>query len=230
MSALQAIATAHNIPIIEDSAQAVGATYHGKKAGAFGRTGCFSLHPLKNLHVHGDGGVLTTNDKAVYDDIMMRRNHGLENRDNCAMWGINSRLDAIQAGIATIKLPHMDAWTQRYRAIAHMYTSALSEFVSTPTESEHEKPVYHRYMIRTQKRDELQSYLAEKGVDTKVNYPIPIHLQTVGRNMGHKEGDFPETERAAQEILSLPLYPELTDEEVGYVIDTVRSGIKTLIA
>ena len=157
------------------------------------------------------------------------RNHGLKNRDNCEIWGYNSRLDCIQAGIATIKLRYLDEWTERYRAIAAYYTTEFGSLVHTPQENDDESPVYHRYMIRSENRDDLQAYLTEHGVETKVNYPIPIHLQDIGKSMGHKIGDFPETERAANEILSLPIYPELSDTEVEYVVEQVKIGVGSLI-
>jgi dTDP-4-amino-4,6-dideoxygalactose transaminase len=221
MVRLQEIATRHQIHIVEDSAQAVGASLNGQKAGSFGIAAGFSLHPLKNLHVHGDGGVLTTSDQGLYDELKHWRNHGLRNRDECAFWGINSRLDAIQAAIANIKLPHLDAINSEFRSIANRYSAALSNVVRTPLEGPNEYQVYHRYMIQTDRRNELQANLAKHGIDSKVNYPIPIHLQDAAKDLNHKEGDFPVAERLANEILSLPIYAEMTDEDVDYVIHHV---------
>ena len=216
------IAKRHNLHIIEDSAQAVGALRNHQRAGSFGIAAGFSLHPLKNLHVHGDGGVLTTSDQGLYEEILRWRNHGLRNRDECAFWGINSRLDAIQAAIANIKLRHLDETNSAFQEIAHRYTNALSSLVKTPIESENEEQVYHRYMIQTPHRDSLKGFLFQRGVDTKINYPIPIHLQEAAKDLGYQQGDFPVTERLAGEILSLPIYAEMPEDDVEYVIDQIQ--------
>lgn len=223
MEGILSIARKHGLPVVEDSAQAVGATYNGKRAGSFGVTGCFSLHPLKNLHVHGDGGMITTDDEALYDQFLKMRNHGLKNRDECEFWGWNSRLDGIQAAIGSLKLPHLDKWNQRFRDIAGRYSKELAGVVQVPTHGSHEQPVYHRYVIQHDRRDDLMKHLEEQGVETKVNYPIPLHLQAPARATGHKEGDFPVAEKQASRILSLPLYPELEDHQVGHVIEAVQS-------
>lgn len=223
MEPILEIARKHRLPVIEDAAQAIGASYKEKKAGAFGVTGCFSLHPLKNLHVHGDGGMIITNDEPLYEHLIKMRNHGLKNRDDCEFWGYNSRLDGIQAAIANIKLPHLDRWNQRFREIATRYTESLADCVQVPTDREYEFPVYHRYIIRHPRRDALQAHLAEQGVETKVNYPIPLHLQKAALPLGYQTGDFPKAEQQASTILSLPIYPELEDSQVEHVIDSVRS-------
>ncbi len=221
MDPILEIARKHRLHVIEDSAQAVGASYKGKKAGSFGVVSCFSLHPLKNLHVHGDGGVITTDDKSLYERLMKMRNHGMKNREECEFWGYNSRLDGIQAAIANIKLPHLDRWNQRFREIAARYTEALADCVQVPIDREYEVPVYHRYIIRHTRRDAMQSYLAEQGIETKVNYPIPLHLQEAARPLGYKRGDFPQAEQQSETILSLPIYPELEDAQVEHVIVSV---------
>jgi len=221
MGALEEIAHRHNLLIVEDAAQAVGAMQNGKRAGSFGHAAGFSLHPLKNLHVMGDGGVITTNDEKLYRYLLKFRNHGLRNRDEVEFWGINSRLDTIQAGIANVKLPHLDGWNARHRAIADRYSLKLAAWVQVPCYAAHEIPVFHRYMIVTPHRDELMKFLAARGVETKVNYPIPLHLQEAARSLGYQRGDFPRAERFAETILSLPVYPELSDEDVGYVIEMV---------
>ncbi len=221
MDRIKAIADKHKLFIIEDASQAVGAMYKDKKAGTFGICAGFSLHPLKNLHVHGDGGVITTNDSSLLEKIMKYRNHGLRNRDECEFWGINSRLDAIQAGIANIKLKYLDRWNARFREIAQIYTENLNDYVSVPDEKDYEKPVYHRYIIRHQDRDGLQAFLAENGIETKVNYPVPLHLQPVAKELGYRKGDFPVVEELADTILSLPVYPELEDENIHYVIKKI---------
>ena len=226
MNAIQTIADKHNLFIVEDAAQAVGAKYKGTRAGSFGICGGFSLHPLKNLHVHGDGGVITTNDNALFETLMKYRNHGLKNRDECEFWGINSRLDSIQAGIANIKLKYLDNWNERFRQIANIYTEALEGYVNVPKENNYEVPIYHRYMIRYSDRDDLQIFLNDNGIETKVNYPIPLHLQPAAASLGYKKGDFPVTEKMAKTILSLPIYPELEDDQIYYVIEKIHQFFK----
>lgn len=226
MEALLEIARRHRLVVVEDAAQAVGARRGGRPAGSFGRAAGFSLHPLKNLHVHGDGGVITTDDEGLCLQLRKFRNHGLVNRDAGEFWGVNSRLDTIQAGIANIKLKHLDAWTRRFRELAARYTRELGSYLHVPHEASGEEPVYHRYMVRHPHRDELQRFLAERGIDTRVNYPIPLHLQPAARDLGYTRGDFPVAERLADTILSLPIYPELTDDEAGLVIEAVQDFCK----
>ena len=222
MEAIQAIAGEHKLHIVEDAAQSVGATRHGRKAGSFGRAAGFSLHPLKNLHVHGDGGVVVTNDTPLYERLLKYRNLGLRNRDECEFWGINTRLDSIQAAIASLKLKHLDRWNRRFREIAHRYSGELAGIVGVPKDGGDEQPVYHRYIITHPKRDLLGTFLKKHGVDTRVNYPIPLHLQEAAKDLGYKRGDFPMAEKLADTILSLPIYPELPDEHVDYVIAKIR--------
>ena len=222
MDAVQTIADKYELNIIEDAAQAVGAKYKGKRSGSFGTCAGFSLHPLKNLHIHGDGGVITTDDPDVFEKLMKYRNHGLINRDECEFWGINSRLDAIQAGIANIKLKHLDSWNSRFRRIAETYNENLKGYLTVPEDLEYEEPVYHRYMIRHPNRDRLQSFLDKNGIETKVNYPVPLHLQPAAAELGYKKSDFPVTEKLADTILSLPIYSEMEDEAVSFVIEKVR--------
>lgn len=223
MNAIRSIADRHALQVVEDAAQAVGARYRGGRAGSFGVSAGFSLHPLKNLHVHGDGGVITTSDTDLRDMLLKYRNHGLRSRDECAFWGLNSRLDTIQAAIVLLKMDYIDDWNARFRQIAEHYSSSLDGIVQVPVDLPHEEPVYHRYMIRTDRRDALQAFLATRGVESKVNYPIPLHLQRASESLGYKQGSFPVTERLAGTILSLPNYAELTDAEVDYVIESVCS-------
>ena len=221
MNRIQAIADKYNLFVVEDAAQAIGAVYKNKKAGSFGIGAGFSLHPLKNLHVHGDGGIVTTDDLVLYKKIIKSRNHGLKNRDECEFWGINTRLDSIQAGIGNIKLRYLNEWNNRYRKTARMYTENLNDYVKVPKERDYEKPVYHRYIICHPDRNKLQDFLADSGIETKVNYPVPLHLQPAAINLDYKKGDFPVTEELADTILSLPLYPELKDDQVYYVIEKI---------
>lgn len=221
MEELVALVEKHGLFLIEDAAQAMGARYKGRRIGSIGHVGCFSLHPLKTPHVYGDGGLIVCNDKALYDRLAMLRNHGLRNRNECEMWGFNSRLDALHAAALSVNLKHVDAWNARARWIAARYREGLNEFVSLPQDRPEEEPTYHRFVIQTEDREELIRFLAEHGVETAINYPIPIHLQPVGRALGYKEGDFPVAERQARRILSLPLYPEMVDEEIDLVIESV---------
>ena len=221
MEEINCLAEKYSLFVVEDAAQAVGAIYKGGKAGSFGIGAGFSLHPLKNLNVHGDGGVITTDDSELYQKLKKFRNHGLKNRDECEFWGINSRLDSIQAGIGNIKLKTLDHHNSRIREIAKLYSKNLKEYVEVPREKKYEKPVYHRYMIRHPNRKKLQIYLAESGIETKVNYPIPLHLQPAAKYLNYKKGDFPVTEDFVETILSLPLYPEMTDDQVNYVIKKI---------
>lgn len=223
MSPIQEIAARHGLFIVEDAAQAVGAEYKGCRAGSFGHCAGFSLHPLKNLHVHGDGGIITTDDDRVYEYALKYRNHGLRNRDECEFWGINSRLDSIQAAIGRIKLSYLDEWNEIHRSIARRYSDALADLVKVPVDRPYELPVYHRYMIRTPRRNELQSFLTEKGIETKVNYPVPLHLQPAAADLGYRVGSFPVAEELTDTILSLPVYPELAAHQVDQVIDAVRA-------
>lgn len=223
MDAFESIAEQYGVDLIEDAAQAVGARQGGRRAGSFGRVAGFSLHPLKNLHAHGDAGISVTDDEKLALRLRQYRNHGLENRNECAFWGLNSRMDSVQAAICRIKLRHLDGWNERYRKIAGYYRSELMNHVTTPAHSCDEEPVYHRFMLRHEERDRLQAYLAERGVGTAINYPIPLHLQPAASELGYDKGSFPNAERMADEVLSLPLYPELKDEEVEFVVSSVKS-------
>lgn len=226
MNEILAIAAKNNIFVIEDAAQAIGARYFDKPVGGLGHAAGFSLHPLKNLGVYGDGGLITTNDDALFHKLRLLRNHGLRNRDECEIWGFNSRLDTMQAAFGDIKLKHLSEWNARCREIASLYSSGLSSYVQIPIDRPHEECVYHNYVIRTDKRDELMSYLKVRGVDTRVHYPIPIHLQDAAKDLGYKVGDMPLSEKFAKTMVSLPIYPELTNAEVNYVITTVSSFYK----
>ena len=224
MDQINAIAKKYNLYVIEDSAQAIGARYKGKRVGSLGDAAGFSLHPLKNLGVIGDGGVFTTNNKDLYETVKKLRNHGLKNRDECELWGFNSRLDSLQAKLASIKLKHLNSWNGRFREIASKYRDGLSDLVCTPIDKSYEEPVYHNFVIRVDQtiRDDLMSFLLTKGVETKIHYPIPIHLQECAENLKYRKGDFPLSEKYALEMISLPIYPELSNEEIDTVIKSVR--------
>jgi dTDP-4-amino-4,6-dideoxygalactose transaminase len=223
MDEINAIAVRHSLFVLEDAAQAIGARYRGKRVGGLGTAAGFSLHPLKNLGVYGDGGFITTNDGALDAKLRKLRNHGLRNRDECEMWGFNSRLDTMQAAFAEIKLERLDGWNARCREIAKAYAKGLSAYVQVPVDQAWEECVYHNFVIRTDRRDALVAHLKERGVDTRVHYPIPIHLQESAKSLRYKPGEFLNAERYAKTMISLPIYPELTPAEVGYVVRTVIS-------
>lgn len=235
MDELLQIAKKHNLHIIEDAAQAIGAEYKGKPVGSFGITGCFSLHPLKNLSAAGDGGVITTNDDKVYQYLVKARNHGLKSRDECELWSYNSRLDNLQAAILNVKLNELDKWTLRRREIASVYQQKLKGLdMVVPLDKSYEKAVYHTFIIQTPYRNELQKFLLENEIETKIHYPIPIYLQEAAKSLGYKKGDFPVTDRQVETILSLPVFAELTNQQVNYVCDKIiefytlkKSGTKT---
>ncbi len=226
MSPILEMAKKNGLHVIEDTAQAVGAEYKGARVGSFGIAGCFSLHPLKNLNCCGDGGVITTNNKELYEKILHLRNHGLKNRDETIMWGYNSRLDSIQAAILNVRLRHLEDTGARIKEIVSLYRKGLKEakgIAKIPHDKEYEEPFYHNFIIESEKRDELQKYLLGKGIETKVHYPVPIHLQLQSLSLGFKKGDFPVAEKQAKRILSLPLYPELKDSQINLVIEGINS-------
>ena len=220
------IASERGIYVIEDAAQAIGARYHGKPVGSLGIAAGFSLHPLKNLGVYGDGGLIATDDAALASTLRKLRNHGLRNRDECEIWGYNSRLDTMQAAFAEVKLSHLDVWNERCIQIADAYRSGLASYVQVPQDKPWEKCVYHNFVIRTDSRNELMGHLKACGVDTRIHYPIPIHLQEAASHLGYKLGDFPNSEKFAKTMISLPIYPELEDAEVEWVISSVKSYFK----
>jgi dTDP-4-amino-4,6-dideoxygalactose transaminase len=224
MDAINAIAKKHNLPVIEDAAQAVGASYKGRPVGSLSKAATFSLHPLKNLSACGDGGMITTHDEELYHTLLLARNHGLRDRDHCAFWSFNCRLDTLQAALLLTKIPRLAAWNKARREHAAFYKKHLSDIpaLELPYESPDVECVFHTFIIQTDRRDELKAFLKEQGVDSVIHYPIPIHLQEAAKELGYKEGDFPVTERQAKRILSLPVYPELTPEQRQHVVDSVR--------
>lgn len=226
MDVISQIAARYGLAVIEDAAQAVGARYKGKRVGSLGTVAGFSLHPLKNLAALGDGGLVTTDRLEVFEKISKLRNHGLRNRDECEFWGYNSRLDPLQAAFVSVKLKYLDQWNQRCRDIADFYRANLRDYVRVPEDREYEESVYHNFIIQLERRDELMRFLEQQGVGTRVHYPIPIHLQEAARSLGYKEGDFPVTERHAKTMLSLPIYPELTDSEAEWVAQSVKKFIR----
>ena len=223
MDAILEIARKHNLRVIEDAAQAHGAEYRGKRAGTMGDIACFSFYPGKNLGAYGDAGALVTNDAALAAHARILRDHGRSEKYAHKLVGYGYRLDSLQAAILGAKLPYLDAWNARRRAIAECYDELLTNSdLVTPFVPAHIKPVYHIYCIRHKNRDALQKYLKARGIDTGIHYPIPLHLQPVYQNLDYNVGDFPHTEKAANEILSLPMYPELRDAQVQQIVDAVK--------
>lgn len=224
MAPLMRIARAHNLHVIEDCAQAVGAEYDGHRVGSFGIIGCFSLHPLKTLNACGDGGVLTTNDSSLDARLRVLRNIGLKTREECVEWSGNSRLDTLQAAMLLVKLRHLDGWIEKRRANAMEYCRLLAGMpeVRLPGERPNERSVYHGFVIQADRRDALHAFLAEHGIKTAIHYPIPIHLQAAAKSLGYSAGAFPAAEAQAKQILSLPIYPELSTDDLRRVASTIR--------
>lgn len=221
MKPILEIAKKYHLSVIEDAAQAIGTEYRGRRAGSFGIANCFSLHPLKTLNACGDGGMITTDNEKVYRTLAQLRNIGLKNRIESELWGYNSRLDSVQAAIVNVKFKYLNQWIERRRKNAERYRKHLAGAVQCPTEERYEKCAYHLFVIQTESRDALQSYLLKNGIETKIHYPIPIHLQKCAQSLGYKKGDFPVTEKQSQTILSLPIYQSLTPEQLDYVSEKI---------
>jgi len=222
MNKIMRIAEDKGLYVIEDCAQAIGTKFKDKHVGTFGDIGCFSFHPLKTLNACGDGGAIVTNSKRIYDKLLQLRNIGLKDRDHADLWGYNSRLDTLQASILLTKMKYVNYWVEKRRNNAKIYSHNLKNIVNTPKETKDEYSTYHTYIIKTENRNHLQSYLKDNRIRTAIHYPIPIHLQKCAQSLGYKKGDFPETEKQADTILSLPIYPELKIEEIMYVIEMIK--------
>jgi dTDP-4-amino-4,6-dideoxygalactose transaminase len=211
------------IRVVEDCAQAIGATYHGQQVGSLGCVGCFSFYPTKNLGADGDGGMVVTQDEAVAKKLRMLRMHGIERRYYHDLHGYNSRLDEIQAAILRVKLPRLKTWNERRVQIAERYRAGMEGLpLQLPVAAPGNQHVYHVFAVLTAQRDALQRFLAERGVPTIIYYPLALHLQKAYADLGFRRGDYPVAEAISERILPLPIYPELTDEQVDYVIATIR--------
>ncbi len=221
MEPINEVARKHEIYVIEDAAQAVGAKYRGDKVGALGDVGCFSLHPLKTLNACGDGGIVTTNDESIYERLIRLRNFGLINRDETVLWGYNSRLDSLQAAILLVKFKLFDEWNSKRRINAKEYAFLLKDVVGIPPEQKHEYCVYHTFVVQVEKRNELMKYLENNGIGTRIHYPIPIHLQPAALSLGYRKGDFPLCEEQSKRILSLPIHQGLEENHVRYVAEKI---------
>jgi len=220
------VAKKHKLKVVEDAAQAIGSEYRGKKAGNLSDFGCFSFFPSKNLGAAGDGGMVVTNDPDMADLVRILRVHGSKPKYYHSIVGYNSRLDALQAAILSVKLKYLDEWTKKRREHAEVYNAAFKGLdVVTPKEEEFNYHIYNQYTIALKKRDRLREVLKENQIGHDVYYPVPLHLQECYRSLGYKEGDLPVTEEKAGEVVSIPVYPELTSEEQNFVIETIKKTV-----
>jgi len=226
MEPIMHIARTHGLKVIEDAAQALGAEHKDKKVCSLADIACLSFYPTKNLSCYGDGGALTTSDEELAKEIPPLRLHGARDKYHHEKLGRNSRLDAIQAAILSVKLKYLDTWNSRRIEIAARYDERLAECVTIPHRETYNKHAYHQYTIRAERRDELRQYLAEKGIPTTIYYPVPMHLQPALGYLRYKEDDLPEAEKAAKEVLSLPIYPQMSDDAVDYIAEAVREFYK----
>ena len=224
MNQILDVAKRHGLKVIEDAAQAVGARYNGLPVGSIGDAGCFSLHPLKNLNACGDGGILVTRNQELADRARLLRNHGHSGRDDCLEFSVVSRLDSLQAAILRVKLKYLPEITGQRRENAGLYRTLLGDCpgVACPGDLPEEFAVYHTFVIQAERRDELKACLEGHGIGTAVHYPVPIHLMTAGKKLGFHRGMFPNTERLATRILSLPIYPELSKDDIRFIAEKIR--------
>lgn len=222
MEPIMELARDYKLKVIEDDCQAHGAEYKGRRTGSLGHVGCFSFYFTKNLGAYGESGIITTSDPEIAKLCRMVRDHGQSTKYYHSMIGINGRLDEIQAAILKVKLPHLDSWIEERRRLARLYDSNLPSSIVRPQEMPWAKHVYYVYVIRTPDRDQLRDWLGNKGVGTGIHYPVPIHLQEAWRCYGGENCSLPVTEKIVGEILSLPMYPELADEEVSYICECIQ--------
>lgn len=219
MDPIMEIARRHGLKVLEDACQAHGARYKGRRCGSLGDAAAFSFYPAKNLGCFGDGGALTTNDPETAETVRMLRNYGQRVKYEHLFLAYNRRLDTLQAAVLGVKLPRLDEWNASRRATAARYDEALAGKDQAPAVPEWAEPVYHLYVIRSQKRDELAAALNRKGISTGLHYPVAIHLQEAYAYLGHRRGDFPEAEKACEEVLSLPMFPYMREDEVEAVVE-----------
>jgi dTDP-4-amino-4,6-dideoxygalactose transaminase len=228
MDPILAVANKHGLAVIEDAAQAIGATYKGKKVGGLGTIGCISFYPSKNLGAFGDGGLVVTNDDALGEKIRMIANHGTRVRYRHELVGVNSRLDSIQAAILNVKLKYLDGWNDVRRNAAKKYDSLLEGVgVVRPVEAPYARHIYHQYTIRVRNRDKVVQHLISKHIPHAIYYPIPLHRQAALRAFGNADQSFPVTEQAAAEVLSLPMHTELTDAQQEYIVAAVNEALSS---
>jgi dTDP-4-amino-4,6-dideoxygalactose transaminase len=227
MDPIMEIARKHGLHVIEDSAQAHGAEYKGKKAGSIGDAGCFSFYPGKNLGAYGEAGAVVTNNDEVADKIRMFRDHGQSKKYHHDMVGWNARMDGFQGAVLSVKLKYIDEWNDARRKNGRLYSQLLAgtDGLITPQEAEYATPVYHIYAIRVKGRDALMDALGKQGIATGIHYPVPLHLTAAYRSLGYKIGDFPVAEKCASEFVSLPMFPELSSEQIKYVCEEIKKLI-----
>lgn len=231
MDPILAIAERAGVPVVEDAAQAIGADYRGRRAGTLGQLGCFSFFPTKNLGGFGDGGMVTANDPALAGRVRSLRNHGFGEKYYNLEVGGNFRLDAMQAAVLRVKLRHLESWHESRQRNAARYRDLFEEAglsspegpIVPPVEAGHGRHIYHQFVIRCERRDELRGYLAENGIGSAVYYPVPLHLQECFEGLGYSAGEFPVAESAARDCLALPIYPELTAEAAAEVVSALRA-------
>jgi dTDP-4-amino-4,6-dideoxygalactose transaminase len=240
MEPINDLARRHNLWIIEDAAQAIGSDYKkdsapSQRAGSIGDVGCFSFYPSKNLGGFGDGGMVTTNDDELAQRLKLLRVHGASSKYYYQSIGVNSRLDALQAAVLLAKFRYLEEWTDKRRENAAYYNQLFEESahqtlgIELPSVQYNNRHIYNQYVIRVPQRDEIREFLTHEGIGTDVYYPLPLHLQGCYRDLGYKEGDFPHAEKAAQDTLALPIYPELTGEQQEYVVSKVAEFFRTFI-
>jgi dTDP-4-amino-4,6-dideoxygalactose transaminase len=230
MTPLLEIAQKYELIIIEDACQAHGARYKGKRVGSLGHAAAFSFYPGKNLGAYGDGGIVVTNNSRTAESLRLLRNYGSVKKYHHAVRGFNRRLDTLQAAVLRVKLRYLEAWSEARRQHATRYGQLLADYsdsVVIPTPADYAEPVFHLYVIRVNNRDAVQTYLHQQGIATVIHYPIPIHLQPAYRDLNYRQGDFPVTERFAEQILSLPMYPEMTETSLKYVAMALKGIISS---
>lgn len=226
MDAINSIAKKHKLPVIEDACQAIGAAYKGRKVCSLGEMACLSFFPSKNLGAYGDGGMILTSDPELEKSLRIIANHGQDKRYHHSMLGINSRLDTIQAAILQVRLRHLDDWSEARKDRAALYTELLSSLdIKTPVIAETNTHVFHQYSIRVKERDRLQEHLQEAGIATAIHYPVPLHLQPAFEHYGRGAGSLPVAESVAKEVLSLPMYPELEEEKIHYIVEQIAEFV-----
>jgi dTDP-4-amino-4,6-dideoxygalactose transaminase len=221
------IAKKHNLLVIEDACQAHGAEYKGQKAGSIGDAGCFSFYPGKNLGAYGEAGAVVTNNRRLADKIMMFRDHGQKRKYYHSMVGWNCRMDGLQGAVLSVKLKHLGRWNESRRKNAAIYNLLLADLdpIATPFEADYARHIYHIYPILTENRQRLMDALAKKQIYCGIHYPVPLHLQVAYSALGYKKGDFPVTEKCAGRLLSLPMFPEMTSEQIEYVVENIKSFV-----
>lgn len=228
MDPIMDVANKHGLAVIEDAAQAIGARYKGRKVGGIGTIGCVSFYPSKNLGAYGDGGLVVTNDDKLGERIRMIANHGSRVRYQHELLGVNSRLDSIQAAILNVKLKYLDEWNEARRTAAQKYHHLLDGLnVVRPHEASYAHHIYHQYTIRVHNRDTVAQYLTSKKIPNAIYYPIPLHQQEALRGVGNTHQSFPNTEKAAAEVISLPMHTELTDAQQEYIVAAVKEALSS---